>query len=275
MIDRTGHNELFDLANVISERDESILRHIQQCKYMTTGQIQRVFYTESSSSRSALRLANRELARLRDRSLIQSLERRIGGIRGGSGTYIWTLTQTGVRLLAFKDGNPQKSRSRFQEPSLIFLTHTLAITELDVLLREMAKTTSVELSCIQHEPNCWRRYMGLHGVSSCLRPDLLAITINEEYVDHWFFEVDLATETPACVVRKCEQYLGYYRSGEEQKAHGVFPRVVWIVPDNKRKNILQKHIRGALPQRVRDIFSVIVMDEFAGLITQDLTEEKA
>ena len=274
MIDRTGHNELLSLINEVTERAEFILRHIQQCKYMTTGQIRRVYYTETSSILSSIRSANRDLARLRAWALIQPLERRIGGVRAGSGAYVWALTQTGTRLLALKDGTPQKGRHRVYEPSLVFLTHTLAITELDVRLRELTKTTSAELSLIQHEPICWRNYVGLSGAANCLRPDLFAITTNEEYIDYWFFEVDLATESPACVLRKCEQYLAYYRSGQEQKKCDIFPRVIWIVPNSKRQDVLRKHIQDNLPPRAVKLFSIILMEELMSLITGEIYEEK-
>ena len=54
----------------------------------------------------------------------------------------------------------------------------------------------------------------------------------------WFVEVDRATESLARIERKCRQYLIYLRTGREQEAHGVFPKVLWTVPHDKRLNRL-------------------------------------
>ncbi len=91
------------------------------------------------------------------------------------------------------------------------------------------------------------------------------------YRDHYFIEIDCDTETVARVVDKCERYIHYGRSGAEQKQTGVFPHVVWIVPDEKRKNSVVRHLRTQFP-RGPDLFIVILPDELEALIVSGAAE---
>jgi hypothetical protein len=60
-----------------------------------------------------------------------------------------------------------------------------------------------------------------------------------DYELAYFVELDRATEHLPAVLRKCQTYQSYYRSGREQSAHGVFPRVCWVVPDDARSEALR------------------------------------
>ena len=91
------------------------------------------------------------------------------------------------------------------------------------------------------------------------------MTSTDGYEDYWFFEVDLDTEAPSRVIKKCEHYGKYYLSGEEQKRTGVFPRVVWIAPDEKRQATLQRHISEDLSD-YQDLFLVITLKDLTALI---------
>ena len=115
--------------------------------------------------------------------------------------------------------------------------------------------------------------LGHFSVDPILKPDLYAVTASKEYMDYWFIEVDLATESPAIVVRKCEQYIHYFQSGVEQRRSGVFPRVIWIVPTDKRKDSLTFYIQNRFQGWKQDVSIVIVLDELAGLVT-DKSEGK-
>lgn len=46
--------------------------------------------------------------------------------------------------------------------------------------------------------------------------------------------MDLATEGRGSILRKLARYRHHYYSGREHHEHGVYPRVVWAVPDVKR-----------------------------------------
>jgi len=122
------------------------------------------------------------------------------------------------------------------------------------------------LSEAQNEPYCWRPY-GSVGKIVSLKPDLFAITLCDKYEDRWFFEIDLATESPVKIIEKCRRYHQYYRSGLEQEQYGVFPLVVWIVPDDTRKSSIMLHIKAAF-SKLHNIFIAITPDELETLVRQ-------
>lgn len=152
------------------------------------------------------------------------LERRVDNTKPGAAAAIWMLREAGAELLQMEKTTPVKPRKYTQKTSYIFLKHTLAVSELYTYLQ-----TKTNLIKTEFEPLCWRGYRTVFGMNIVLKPDLYAVTADEDYEDHWFFEVDLNTEAPCRIIRKCESYGRYYLSGREQKRLGVFPRVVWIV----------------------------------------------
>ena len=234
--------------------------------FRSTHHLRRLHFTDSVSELAALRLTNRVLAKLRSYGLISPLARRIGGIRAGSAAFVWTLTPVGARLLALKNNN-DAPRKRSYEPSIIFLKHTLALSEVAVRLHEMDRAHKLSLITTANEPNCWRTYSGAGGAAKTLKPDLFAITASEEYEDNWFLELDRNTEIPSTVIKKCKQYIAYYKTGGEQRKYGVFPYVVWIVPDEKRCGQLAARIAKELPAKDARLFIVTLMDELEALLT--------
>lgn len=260
---RLSHKRLLELDMALGKRDKEVLPAIQSHRYMLTGQVQRLLFTDAATATAALRAASRCLKKLQSLGLVCSLTRRIGGVRAGSGSLVWYLSHAGERLLRLHDHKPLPSR-RFFEPSPYFLAHTLAVSEISVRLTELCREQDITLPALQPEPECWRSYSE-HGTHLSLKPDLYAVTVSGEYEDRWFFEVDLDTESPAKVIEKCQRYHQYYRTGLEQKAAGVFPLTVWIVPDQGRRDRLAAAIRAAFDKQPR-LFAVITGDELAHLV---------
>jgi hypothetical protein len=242
----------------LCKRDKEVLQSLKICEYMKTNQIKRLHFSGSTPT-----VTTRTLNRVYKLGLVKPLERRIGGVRAGSSSYVWALTMAGVELLHLNNHeSPAKSRKRVYEPSYIFLNHTLAISEL---YSRLYTTTATNLMKSEFEPHCWRVYSSHFGVNATLKPDLYAVTATSGFEDYWFFEVDLDTEAPTRIIRKCESYVRYFRTGQEQKRSGVFPRVAWVVPDDKRKITLKKHIDENLSDYA-DLFAVIVFEELDTLL---------
>lgn len=260
---RLSQKRLMELETVLGKRDKEVLLAIQRHRYLLTGQVQRLIFTDAATATAALRAASRCLKKLKDLGLACTLSRRIGGVRAGSGSLVWYISHAGERLLRLRDHKPAPVR-RFFEPSPYFLAHTLAVSEISLQLTELCREQDMVLSALQPEPECWRSYSE-HGTHLSLKPDLYAVTVSGEYEDRWFFEVDLDTESPAKVIEKCQRYHQYYRSGLEQKAAGVFPLTVWVVPDTGRRDRLTAAIRTAFDKQPR-LFAVITGDELAHLI---------
>lgn len=236
-----------------------LLALIGEYRFATTHQLTRLTTHLYGSRRSAIRQTLRHLRELRERHFITKLERRVGGWQGGSQVAIWTLTTKGRRHLT---GN--RNRLRPHHFSTTFLEHSLAVTESRVLLHESADQLQLQVVA-QGEPACWRRYLDPHGNTVTLKPDLAVTVTSEAYVDRYFIEVDRATENPARVIRKCWQYVQYRRSGTEQGQHGVFPAVIWLVPNEQRKQQIVRNliVEAKLP---RELFHVLTANELLPLV---------
>jgi Replication-relaxation len=237
------------LRERLSERDMAIIEQVAELRLMSARQIQAVHFpdAEHDNEQAATRARQRVLERLTRERLLLRLERRIGGVRAGSAGLVLVLGPVGQRVLAI-DG----PRRRSYEPTLRFVDHTLAIAQLIVDMRVASRRSLLDLLDSQTEPRCWRQFSGLGG-RRLLRPDLFMVLGVGDYELRWFIEVDRASESLPTVLRKCHLYADYYQSGKEQTANGgVFPRVCWIVPDERRA----ERIRGAvardrtLPERL-------------------------
>ena len=260
---------LEELEGILSDRDKAILRSLQILRYLTTGQIRRLHYTDNANPAAGHRMANWGTAKLHGCGLIKMLERRIGGVRGGSSSYVWTLAEAGVKLLRLTDADCAV-RKRNYEPSLNFVKHALEVSEIYIRLKETCKRYQPELIQAQPEPACWRSYTGADGKPATMKPDLFAVTVNGGYEDRWFIEVDMDTESPCVVLKKCLRYIRYCKSGAEQKETGVFPLVLWVAPTIKRAESLRRHIADCreLTPAEKTIFSVIHKDNFEAVIRE-------
>ena len=268
---RISNRQLENIGRQISERDKAILEGIRKFRYLTSNQIWSLYFSESISPTAAHRAANRALIKLRELGLITTLKRRIGGVRAGSGSYIWNLATAGARLLGQNNevANIPKRKRHF-EPSRMFLEHTLAVAETYVQLALIQnKHENMDLLSVDVEPNCWRSYVGENGSITYLKPDLYIENVIGDYEDHWFFEIDLITESPSRILLKCQQYYRYYLRGAEQKKTGVFPLVVWITLSTKRAESLRKHIDEEFKTKQADIFRVIMPEELERLVVEN------
>lgn len=258
--------ELARLAERLSGRDRAILALVAALRLMSARQIQAVYFPSDAhgGELAATRARQRVLMRLtRDRLLIR-LQRRIGGVRAGSAGFVFALGPVGQRLLA-QDGR----RRRAYEPTARFVDHTLATAQLVVDVMLAARHGSLELLACQTEPGSWRRFTGFGG-QRVLRPDAFLSLGAGEYALHWFVEIDRGSESVPTVLKKCRVYAEYYQSGQEQAQHGgVFPRVCWVVPDERRAERVRRAIgrQSSFPVRL----FVVTTTEQALAILQTVT----
>lgn len=249
----------------LSERDVGILESLRAHRLLTTGQICRLHFAYGHATVAAASGATlRVLVRLESHGLVSRLARRIGGVRAGSSGICWQLGSTGERLLRTMHG--QKQRRRYVEPSPAFTAHTLAVAELAIRLHELQDRRAVEVVSVQTEPSCWRSFVGPHGQLEWLKPDLYVVTASGDYEDHLFCEADLATEHPPVVVRKAKVYQRYAATGAHQARHGLFPAVVWVVPDTARREALEAALQADAAVQ-RELFRVVTVEEFDQLVT--------
>lgn len=259
-----------DVSSRLSERDWQILGTVRDFRFLTTRQLARRHFALRDPHAMIPRSANSALQRLRNLGLLVNLERRIGGVRAGSGGHVWQITDLANRLLVKHLGGETGPRIRPSEPSTKFLDHTLAIAELVITLQRTNRD-GVELERLQLEPDCWRTYLGAAGETRTLKPDLASRSQTDGFTDFYFWEVDRATEAPNRVVRKCLQYQQYRNVGAEQRSHGLFPAVVWVVPNKRRRDQLV-HRLGAEPEIDQRLFTVIEFDHVSQLVQMGADE---
>jgi hypothetical protein len=257
---RVSRSQAGRLARSLSDRDRAVLATVQAHRFVTTRQIERFHFAAHGNQQAAARICRRVLSRLHELRVLEHLERRIGGVRAGSASYVWRVGLLGDRLLRLDTAD--QPRARRKEPSLRWLEHCLMVAETHLTLRDLAAEGQIELLHVQTEPRCWRPIDG----SSLLKPDLAAVTASGDYEDHWFIEVDRATESLPTLLGKCAGYEQYRRSGREQQARGVFPLVVWIVPDEARVAQLGRAI-AASRQLDASLYRICTPASLADLIT--------
>ena len=94
-----------------------------------------------------------------------------------------------------------------------------------------------------------------------LKPDAAVRLLVGRFEDRWFIEVDRGTESRTALARKCDLYRQYWQTGREQsRASGIFPKVLWLVPDERRQAALVEVI-GRQPAYAWPLFAVALNSE--------------
>jgi hypothetical protein len=242
-----------------------VLRGVARHRYLTTRQIEGFWFHDHATALAGARVCRRVLRRLAELRVLDHLERRIGGVRAGSASYVWRVGTVGDRLLRDSMDGP---RRRQREPGLLFLDHCLAVAGAHLALVQAHRRGELELIEVQTEPACWRHHTGLGGARLVLQPDLYVETgdpSDPAFINCWFVEVDRGTEHPARLLAKCGRYETYRRAGREQAAPGSFPLVVWVMRDQQRAERLAAAIRrdAGLDDR---LYRVTTAEQFVGVI---------
>ena len=261
-----GRSGLAEVLAQLSPRDLSVLDLLSDHRFLTTRHLESFCFYDHASTESGARTARRVLARLERDRLIERTVRRVGGLQAGSGSSTWMLTSVGQRLRNLRDGSGAVGKVR--EPGERFIAHYLEIADarLALVMAERAGQLVVLQTAI--EPRAWRSFTGLNGTAEILKPDMSAITgtsKDAEFEDHWFVEIDRGTESIPTLLKQCERYEAYRRSGQAQSDQGVFPIIVWVVPDERRATKVGDRIAGTRTLRASD-YRVVTPDGLVPLL---------
>lgn len=254
------------LLNQLSPRDLAILDDLEQLRLLSTRQIQRLHFPVAAGAHltagAATKATSRVLTRLDHDGLISHLENRIGGIRQGSSGYVWQLDAAGERVQRERGGGG--SRRRYREPGRAFLDHRSTVNDLVVRLRELGRHGELEVLTIDAEPACWRPYPGPHGIARTLKPDLYAVVARGDFENHYFFEIDLATEHLPQIVAKAGMYREHAATGAQQRLLGIYPAVVWITTTRARALAMRTalSIDTSLPTGMHTVIAAADVDGF-------------
>lgn len=247
---RLSHAQLVQLSRELSPRRRMLLRATEELRLVTGGQLRRRFYADAGSS--AARLARLDLAALAEANILHRLDRRIGGVRAGSTGYVYALGAVGRRLLELERGEGLAyARTRY-EPTVGFVDHALAVSEVWVGLHEHlhGPLTGEHDATIDFrvERSAWRVYRDAVGVPATLKPDAEVRLRRGGFEDRWWIEVDRATERRGTIHRKLAAYVAYFHTGEEQRRTQMFPLTAWLTTTEERIRVLEEVIGEFAPQ---------------------------
>jgi hypothetical protein len=241
----------------LSERDMEVLETLQRVRLASASQLGRLHFSTATAQ-----VRRRALLSLDNRRLVVRLDRQIGGIKAGSSGYLYELSDVGQRVLNTSSGEP---RRRPTSPGSTFVRHALAVTEIYVQLVEASRLNQFELLEFEAEPQCWRSFPGRGGGRTVLKPDAFVRIGSGDYEDSWMVEVDLATESATTITNKLDAYRSYWSSGIDQAERGVFPRVLWTVPDQRRAEVITDRC-GRQPAEAWSLFMVTLFEGAVGLM---------
>ncbi|MGH2604537.1 MAG: replication-relaxation family protein, partial [Dehalococcoidia bacterium] len=77
--------------------------------------------------------------------------------------------------------------------------------------------------------------------------------------------IDCGTESLPRITDKAKTYLDYWQSGREQETDGVYPRVLWVAPDEARLCQLVEALSRFEPEHWR-LFATTTSDRAADYI---------
>jgi hypothetical protein len=221
----------------LSDRDLAIVKSLDATRVLTGQQLTRLHFADLSPSTQD-RTRRRVLQRLTEWRVLARLERVIGGVRAGSTGWVYRLDVAGQRLVQLATAEPPGGRIRPPwTPSLLFLAHSLAISEVYVGLVEATRTGTVRLSRFETEPASWWP----DGLGGFLKPDAFLVLSGPSYDELVWLEVDRATESLPTLKRQLAAYLGFVTRGQLGPL-GVMPHVVLSAPSPRRTADLQSLI---------------------------------
>jgi Replication-relaxation len=261
-VNRLSVPRLLALADAMPLRDRAIVETVARLTLVSGRQLTDLFFGDVPHPGTRTRRAGRVLGRLVEQRVLDRLGRRRGGFGGGSSAWVYALGPAGRRMVAYWAGEGLPRSRSAQEPGAMWTAHTLAVSDLYVRLRQAGR---VELLDFDAEPACWRRYSRLGGAMGVLKPDAFVRLGVGEFEDSFFVEVDLGSEHRGQLTGQHHAYGEYFRSGVEQAKTGVFPGVLWIVPDAQRLTLLADIHRG-LPEQTRRLFTVAISEQALGVL---------
>lgn len=244
------------LERTLTSRERAIIDVLDRLRVATTEQLRRICFSDLTP-RSAARQAPALLASLAARQVVVKLERQVGGVRAGSKAAVWSLDAIGQRLASACGPAGGSHRRRPWTPSLAFLAHRLAVSEVYANLAEAEQAGAVEVLDFDAEPVSWRRYVSAHGGTAFVKPDAFTRVGVGEVERAAFLEIDRATEARSTLAVKLRAYRQYWETGREQERRGYFPRVVFAVPDEDRKALLVDLFAGQ-PEDTWPLWQVVL-----------------
>ncbi|MFI5746563.1 replication-relaxation family protein [Streptomyces sp. NPDC051644] len=269
---RSSSSQVDRLRRRLSERDVSLLGALHRVRLLNLRQVQRLLVVDGSPA-ARTRRTQLWMARLTKLGVVVRFSRTIGGIRAGSSGYIYGLSGLGQSVLDVR-GPAGGRRRRVWETKPYFQDHMLAVAELYVQTVEQHREGGADLLAFDAEPSAWRHFTGTGGELVLVKPDAYVRLGTSALERSAFIEVDMTTEGLPTIQKKNARYVDYWQSGVEQQRHGVFPKVVWLVQNERRQEHITDLVKK-LATEVQALFVVGLLTVGAQLLSGRTSEKEA
>ncbi|MGH3425989.1 MAG: replication-relaxation family protein [Mycobacteriales bacterium] len=185
--------------------DQALIDTLAIVDYATSDQLQRLVLPRTSTLARARRV-RRRLQHLRERRVVYTLERRIGGYGGGSPQSIHTLDRAGLQLTS--STHPRRVRPA-RDRGRAHVNHALDVTQHRVDLDTYAAThDGVRVVLWQGEPGCHVPFRELGRLARLSQDALVTVDTPTERITS-MLEVDRDTHSLPTLLQKADRYLGY------------------------------------------------------------------
>lgn len=226
------------------DRDRLIVLSVARFKQLTPAHLKQLHFTATTWTP-----LYRALERLVDRKYLARIEKRpVGGTGAGSGATVYQLGTNGWKFVG---------REGKYWPYRAISLHTLAIADMHMELLKKEAEGAFTLDVFETEPETWREVAGVD-----LRPDEFVRLIDREGRAHsLWLEIDMGTERASKIKEKLAAYWHAYRNSDREELR-VFPRVVFIAPDEMRARELRYIIKSG-KEEAQALFTVCTFEDFS------------
>ncbi len=242
---RTGHVEW--VAQRLTERDWEIVEIVNRLRITSGRHLDSLVFYTIPSERSRVVSRSRVLRRLTAWRVLTPLARRIGGSQGaGSSVQLYALDTAGQLLLRERQaamGELPRVR-RPGTPGERTVRHMAAVSELYAALVTLGRTEGFVVADFATEPACWWPWPNSRG--GYVKPDAYVLLTSGAVRDHWWVEVDMATESLPTIHKKLLVYLDFLRRGQLGPG-GVMPRVLISAITEQRRDSIRLLVRRLAP----------------------------
>jgi protein involved in plasmid replication-relaxation len=246
------------VAERLSDRDWQIIEAVNRLRLVSGNQLERLCFSLLSGHAQTV-VRGRVLRRLVQWRALALLPRRIGGAARGSAGAVFALGVVGARLCAGRQA-ATNAQPRVRHPGASAersIRHTLAVSEVCVGLVERARTDGAHVAAFEAEPASWWP----NGIGGFIKPDAYTVLAWGNVRDHWWIEVDLATESLPTMKRKLTAYVDFVERGQ-LGPHGLIPRVLVSTIAPERRAALHAVVTQ-LPEPAAALFVVLIASEAA------------
>jgi hypothetical protein len=258
------------VAERLTDRDWRIVEGVNTLRLLRGQQIERLFFSDLAAGRSRVASRSRAMQRLVAWRVLVPLPRRIGGAGRGSTALAYALDSCGQRLIRerlLEAGQLPRVR-RPGPPTERTVRHILAVSEAFVSLTEAAREHGFTVKQFAAEPASWWP----NGQNGYIKPDAYTVLTNGRVSDHWWCELDLATESLPAVKRQLTTYVDFWNGGQLGPGNrDMVPRVVVATTTPERQRAISK-LATSLPSAPSEFFLIVQIHELANALYQVLLE---